>query len=282
MTDYTIKPMTRSELDIAVNWAAREGWNPGLNDADCYFKADPKGFFMGWLGTTPVSSISLVRYKNRFAFLGFYIVAPEFRGKGYGLKLWNHVMEKARGMNVGLDGVVDQQENYKKSGFKLAFGNIRFQGKARQFSPDTMNDIIPLAQVSKEDILAYDKAFFPEERSEFIQAWISQPPAIGVAQVLNNQIKGYGLIRECRDGYKIGPLFADTPDGADRIFRALVSTVAEGYSVFLDVPEPNTHAMELAKTHGMSPCFQTARMYTGEFPDLSMERTFGITSFEVG
>jgi hypothetical protein len=33
--------MTQPELRIAVDWAADEGWNPGLNDAACFYAADP-------------------------------------------------------------------------------------------------------------------------------------------------------------------------------------------------------------------------------------------------
>ena len=37
--------MTKEEIAVAVNWAAAEGWNPGLHDADCFWPVDPEGFF---------------------------------------------------------------------------------------------------------------------------------------------------------------------------------------------------------------------------------------------
>ncbi|MEM9471495.1 MAG: GNAT family N-acetyltransferase, partial [Pseudomonadota bacterium] len=33
----TIRPMSRQEADELVSWAAREGWNPGLHDADVFW-----------------------------------------------------------------------------------------------------------------------------------------------------------------------------------------------------------------------------------------------------
>lgn len=287
---YTIRTMTRADLDIAADWAAAEGWNPGRNDAACYWEADPQGFFMGFLDGTPVSSISLVKYGTDFGFLGFYIVVPEHRGHGYGLALWQHAMATAAGRNIGLDGVVDQQENYKKSGFKLAFRNIRFQGKAgtaagkpvEPAEPETGSAPVPLDQVPVEAVLAYDRPFFPEDRTRFLKTWISQPGARGFGLMRGGQVKGYGLIRECRSGYKIGPLFSDTPAGGASLFDALAGTVPKGSDLYLDVPEPNSTAVDLAKARDMSPCFETARMYTGPFPDLPMDRIFGITSFEVG
>jgi hypothetical protein len=41
--DLTICVMDGMALDQAMEWAAAEGWNPGLNDADCFHIADPTG-----------------------------------------------------------------------------------------------------------------------------------------------------------------------------------------------------------------------------------------------
>lgn len=113
-----------------IAWAASEGWNPGLQDANCFYLADPDGFWIGLINKEPISVLSAVKYGNNFAFLGFYIVKPEYRGQGYGFQLWNTALKSLKNRNIGLDGVVAQQENYQKSGFKLAHRNIRYQGKS--------------------------------------------------------------------------------------------------------------------------------------------------------
>jgi hypothetical protein len=77
MPDYNISTMARSDLDTAVEWATREGWNPGLHDADAFYATDPNGFFIGRLDSEAISVISGVRYGDDFGFLGFYIVKPE-------------------------------------------------------------------------------------------------------------------------------------------------------------------------------------------------------------
>src|SRR5262245_37811204 len=97
---------TRADLDLMVEWAAGEGWNPGLADADCFYAADPEGFLIGRLGDEPVACISVVKYEPAFAFLGFYIVKPEHRGQGHGFALWQDGMARLNGRVVGLDGVV--------------------------------------------------------------------------------------------------------------------------------------------------------------------------------
>jgi len=67
-----IRPMQREELDLALAWAAAEGWNPGLDDAVPFYAADPQGFLIGLLDNEPVAMISAVTYGTGFAFMGFH------------------------------------------------------------------------------------------------------------------------------------------------------------------------------------------------------------------
>jgi hypothetical protein len=51
MTDeLVIRHMTRPEVDVLVGWAAREGWNPGLPDAELFRTNDPEAFIAAELG----------------------------------------------------------------------------------------------------------------------------------------------------------------------------------------------------------------------------------------
>lgn len=278
---YTIRTMTRQDVNIAIKWAAAEGWNPGWHDGECYFAADPRGFLIGELDGEPVATISVVKYGEAFGFLGFYIVKPEFRGRGHGLEIWKAGLKSLDGRNIGLDGVVAQQDNYTKSGFKLAHRNMRFAG---QGGGETSGcpDIVSLAALPFEDVTAYGQAFFPEDRSVFLRCWIGQPGAHALGITHDDTLKGYGVIRPCRVGWKIGPLFADNAELAEALFVELKSKVTPVDQIFLDVPESNRDALLLVERHGMSVSFETARMYTKECPDIGLARTFGVTSFEVG
>ncbi len=276
---YKIRPMSRAEVDLAIEWAAREGWNPGLHDADAFHAADPEGFLVGLLDGEPVATLSAVRYGADFGFMGFYIVEPGHRGRGYGLQLWQAGLEHLAGRNIGLDGVLAQQENYQKSGFKLAYRNIRYEGRPAGQS-ESIAGIVEASALPFDLLEAYDRRFFPTSRAVFLQHWLRQPGARSLAVVEGGQVKGYGVIRPCRTGYKIGPLFADDPQLASALFSALTSGL--GAAVFLDVPEVNPAALALAERSGMTAMFETARMYTGEAPRIPLDGVFGVTSFELG
>jgi len=58
---YKIRPMKRDEMNLAVEWAAAEGWNPGLNDAEPFYAADPGGFLLGLKDGEPIAMISAVK-----------------------------------------------------------------------------------------------------------------------------------------------------------------------------------------------------------------------------
>ena len=292
--NYTIRTMTRSELDLAISWAALEGWNPGLHDADCFYTADSNGFLIGLLEGHAIASISAVKYGTSFGFIGFYIVKPEFRGLGYGLRIWQAGLDYLQGRTLGLDGVVAQQNNYVKSGFRLAYRNIRYEGVGigDEINSDEINkdttlsdataDLVPLQKLPINTIIEYDRPFFPEDRSKFLKSWLSQPDSYAVGLLHNQVLVGYGVLRTCQAGYKIGPLFADTPATAQAIFHALRSKIKTGIPFYLDVPETNPNAVALAESHSMHSMFETARMYTHQRPNLPLDRIFGVTTFELG
>lgn len=278
---FTVRPMTRPELGLALDWAAQEGWNPGLDDAACFDAADPGGFLVGLRGDEPVACISVVAYGAAFGFLGFYIVKPAWRGQGFGLRLWNAGMQRLQGRVVGLDGVLAQQDNYRRSGFVLAHRNIRHRGVGGVPGPVDAQ-IVPLHTLAFDDLVTYDRPFFPDDRRRFLSSWLGQPRGTARGLLAQGRLVGYGVVRPCRTGHKIGPLMADSPEGAERLFNALQACVPAGQPLYLDTPEPNAAALALAQRHAMVPEFETARMYTGPCATPPMDRWFGVTSFELG
>jgi hypothetical protein len=227
-----------------------------------------------------MACMSLVQYSSAFSFLSFYIADPAIRGQGIGYELWKTALAPATAGTIGLDGVVDQQDNYRKSGFTLAHRNLRYGGVPTGLSSDP--DWLTTVTAGHLDaIAAYDRTCFPAARRAFLEFWLTSPGHLGVVSHSEEHLEGYGAIRPSRDGHKIGPLFSDTPAIAANIFDALVRR-SGCESVCVDPPEPNAPAIELCRKRGLSPVFETARMYRGPAPELSLSQIYGITSFELG
>jgi len=269
--------MRRPDLDVAIEWAAREGWNPGLHDAEAFHHADPTGFLAGFVSGIQVACISAVAYDSSFGFLGLYIVKPEFRGRGFGIKIWEKALEYLGDRNVGLDGVIARQADYEKYGFEFAYRNLRFAGSV---APSNSKNTVDLKDVGIKEIIEYDHQMFPARRDDFISRWVSQKGCRALGYLSGNRLVGYGVLRPCVKGFKIGPLFADSREIAQELLSGLASRA--GGEIFIDVPEPNRQAIDLVEKSGMKKVFETARMYNKDIPRLPIDRIYGVTTLELG
>lgn len=276
----TCRTATLPELEQVLAWAAEEGWNPGINDAEAFFAADPAGFFVAARADGElVASISVVNHTPDFAFLGLYIVRPMFRRQGIGLALWRHAMQHADKRVVGLDGVEAQQENYEKSGFAHAGGTTRFTGNVagvrnKSIRSATSDDIPKL--------IGLEASAAGVSKPDYLRAWLSPSSKRTTFVLTKGQgggLDGYCTARACASGAKIGPLVANTAKSA----HELIAHAAAHYEgpVTLDVPESADELTQLCLDLGLRPGFKTARMYKGMFP-LTSHRFFAVTSLELG
>ncbi len=287
--ELEIRNMTRSEVEELVEWAAREGWNPGLHDAQLFWATDPEAFIAADIDGEMIGGGAITSYNGEFGFMGFFIVRPEYRGRGFGNRLWHvrrqRLLDRLRpGASIGLDGVFDMQNYYAQGGFAFSHRNMRFRAEITE-QPTTPGDddknIVPLAAVPFDQVLDYDRTCFPTMRPTFLRGWISQPDALALGYVRDGKLNGYGVVRRCREGCKVGPLFADDTPVAEALYARL-TRFAVGGPLFLDAPENNPAAMKFVAHHQMVGVFGCARMYLGPPPILTHERIFGVTTFELG
>jgi len=272
-----------NEFRTVVDWAADEGWNPGLDDADIFWKTDPHGFVCAEEEGEIIATGSIVSY-GRFGFMGFFIVRPDLRGQGIGREFWYWRRDRlinrlGPGGVIGMDGVFEMQPFYARGGFVFSHRNLRMEGVGSQHRLDPA--IVPLAEIGAEIVAGFDARHFGCRRDAFLKRWMALPQGHAYGLPDGNRLRGMGVIRRCRSGYKIGPLFANDADTAERLFAAL-SRHALDEPLFLDIPEPNRAAMDLALRHGMKEVFGCARMYLGPAPDLPLATIYGITTFELG
>jgi GNAT superfamily N-acetyltransferase len=281
MGEIRFRTMTRNEVQKAVSWAADEGWNPGLSDADCFFKTDPEGFFCAEREGKIVGTMSVVNYDDRFSFAGLYIVDPAYRAHGIGMQLYHYAMAHAGSRIVGADGVVAMVDKYQEDGgLFLHYNNARYEGTGGGKMPE---GLVSVRDVGFEELAAYDTAHFPARRENFLRCWIGQKEHVGFAKTRDDgKIVGYGVRRRCQTGHKIGPLFARDRATAELILNGLIAGIP-GELFYLDIPVPNTGAVAMVDERGLIPVFRTARLYSTHSPvPLPLDEIFGVTTFELG
>lgn len=278
-----LRPLTRPELDVLVDWAAAEGWNPGLDDAEVFWSTDPDAFVGIDVDGELAGGGAIVSYDGSYGFMGLFIVREDLRHQGLGRELWHLRRDRLRarlqpGAAIEMDGVFAMQPFYAAGGFVLQHRDLRFEGVAASVGAP---DVVELADVPFDEVDAYDRRHVAAPRRSFLQAWIDRPGGHAVGVVDDGTLRGFGVARPCRVGYKIGPLFADDATVAERLWAGLTGRVT-GAPVFLDVPERNEAAMALARRHDLHEVFGCARMTLGPPPVLPWDEVFGVTTFELG
>ncbi len=275
--------LNQEETRIMFDWARQEGWNPGLQDASTLYKAaHGHGALLGIKQDNKLVGVSAVfNHSHLFAYFGLYIVHPDFREQGLGFEMTRHRLHLAGQRNIALDGVIDECPTYRRTGFRMAHKTPRFCFQTLQAHPG--GNLTALKDITLIELLDYEQqGLFPCRRKAYLKAWLTQKDAIGYCSMDDNTVQGYGVMRPCIEGYKIGPLFADTPDIARDILQALLAET-RGASAYCDIPEPNEKGLQLFESlGGQKTDFETIRMYNGYEPDLDYSRIFGQTSLEAG
>jgi len=278
---FEIATASADDVRRIMGWAKDEGWNPANTDWVAFHGVDPGAFLIGRLDGEPVVSISVTRYGAGFGFLGCYIARPVVRGKGYGIQIWNAGMKRLAGRNVGLDGVPAQQANYRKSGFRLAWNNVRHEGVLSATPPvPACVGFADARSIPFDRLAAYDRRFFPEPRDSFLAPWITAPERTALVALKDGEIAGFGVIRAAVTGARIGPLYASSSEIAAALIGKLAAAMPG--QVAVDVPDFHEPANRLAEQLGLKPVFETARMYTGPDPAFDHAGLFGVASFELG
>ncbi|CAM9281480.1 unnamed protein product [Laminaria digitata] len=287
--------MTEADVVRTLAWAGSEGWNPGNADAKPFQAADPEGFFISKTEDgEPVASVSAVRYGEDYGFIGLYICAPEFRGRGHGLAVFRHGMDHLEGRVMGLDAVLEQQANYAKLGFEVAHLTLRFEGVGGavdappSLTPTAEGEqggglvVEKLGQDNVELVLDFDRGHVPAPRAQFMRTWFANPGHTTLVAMEKGSVRGYGVLRPSAGGARIGPLFADSVKVAELLLMGLAGSTSPKTMISMDIPDINEEAVRLAERLGFSKVFVMARMYRGPAPKVPMDRIFSITIAELG
>jgi GNAT superfamily N-acetyltransferase len=280
---YDIGPMQAQEVAVLRGWAASEGWNPGLHDLQIVWDLAPESFIALRRGDELVGGGSILNYAGQFGFMGLFIMRADHRGQGLGQALWHWRRDTLLGRldpgsSIAMDGVFDMVPFYRKGGFEPAYQVLRYEGSAHG---SASSDIMPIRPEDLDEVIAFDRSISKVPRSDFLKQWLFQTGGFAMSCKSNDGIIGFGAARPCDTGFKIGPLFAETPAVAQKIAAALMANF-EGEQIQIDVPEPNQAGLELVQGLNFKEVFGCTRLYLGAALPLPLEKIFSVTSLEFG
>ena len=290
---------TEKEFEsIIINAMVKEGWGPGLQDAECFMDCDPKAAFVGELNGKPICCATIAKYGDSFAFGGSYIVSKDFRGKGYGKKLCDAIMASVKHFpSIALISGLEREEINKRNGFRALFYGAFFvfnmPTTVACFSEISESERSPvkikrIEEVNMQELLTYDTKVFGFERHAFLSKWLQLTGSHArVAIDSEGFIVGYTVARPMfiKESYKIGPLFADSEAIAEKLLKAVFEELfrqQEGPVSVVCIDAPTEKAAKLCERLQGKRSFELVYMVMNGVPDACFDKWFGYTTVQFG
>ena len=266
---------------LAADWAAAEGWNPGLADAACFATVDAGGFLIGELDGAPAATISCVNYDARLR-----VSRLLHRAAGSArARLRPAHLERRRSRMRGA-----HHRPRRRCG---AAGELQEVGVPAGLCQCPLRRPrclpAPRRPGSSRSRTCRSRAWrrtmprFSRRRVRRSCARGSTAPGhIGRALVRDGRLAAWGVIRPCRSGLEDRPAGGRRPRrGGGGVRGAGLGRAAAARS-FSTCRSSTARRSRSRRGHGLAPVFETARMYTGAIRAVRLERVFGVTTFELG
>ena len=288
---YTIRPLEITDIKLVTEWARKEGFAPGIEDVDIYRNTDKQALWIASLDNKPIGTIVGIRYNLIYGFVGLFIVDKDYRGQGYGIPLWKHVLNYMNDLDcIGLEAAPSRVDDYSKWGFKESSITTRWRYLSNGFDINEDSDLNGLHLLDETDITnnliqTYDAMKEETPRPHFLSDWMFHKSGNVIALVDDNwNCLGFGRIRPCLlqkgQGWRIGPLIADKPEYAQILLRRLLSK-HPGF-IYIDSPGLNPLCKKVFYNMGFTNHSYTVRMYKGQLPRISLSDIYGLACLELG
>lgn len=276
------RPGSLAEWSVSLQWAELEGWDLGAGDAECFFEADPQGFYLGFVDGEPAAAVSVVNLDDGYTHMGHYLTAPARRGQGWARRLWEQAILHAGTRTLGGDGMPAQLHNYAKWGYESHYRTLRMSGAPTARLP-AAPDIEPVSAANLEEACGYDQQTLGVRRHAMLRGWFLGAGRRGwIRRGADGGIDGLIGARLSSRGYRLGPFYAENEDASQTLLRQALAFVPAGAVLTLDVPESADALIRQLRALGLREIFHTFRIYRGAPPRARVERIQAIASLELG
>lgn len=219
--------------------------NRAKADAQTHFHVAQNG--QNWLLLIPEETrkpegcVIALSYPNSTGWVAFFIMNAGFRGRGLGRTLWEE-MEAVFRANattvIGLDGVQEQVETYKRRGFedcariplmvRESLKGKALDGGGVQLDLTETVNMQDLRDVDPGELARLDYEHTGLDRSTYwsSDALLSREGAFGLAIVSEARVTGFVYVRRCEHGRRVGPLYAETYAQAKQLLHRAMNDSA--------------------------------------------------------
>lgn len=271
------------------------GWNRSRSDGPTHYHAALDGH--SWLliapqdSSSPQGCVLALPFPNGTGWIGFFLVSASHRGQGLGGALWRG-MDAIWAQNgtsfMGLDGVEEQVPTYTRRGF-VDVGRIVLMtcsASALKDHPEVASDgdVRDIREADREALRKLDEMHTGLDRGRY---WVSsglldRADVFGFAHYFDSTLDGFVLVRECKEGHRVGPLFAPSAAVATQLLCLVMQHPAiakSNGSLIVEVFGANAEARKVFEDLGWSDVgVEYHRMwYEGRVPEPQRDGGLGTT-----
>jgi GNAT superfamily N-acetyltransferase len=284
-----IRPMVSKDLPGARRLQFLEGWNQSIEDWKLFIDSNPGGCFVAVVpegsdsDDAVVGTVASIRYGKVVCWISMVLVDPEYRGRGIGGRLMQHVINaNERHCDcLRLDATPAGRSVYERLGFRAEYGLERWMCNTPAAGGGIPHKLIPLDDQLLTDLLPFDRAVFGADRSIVLKHLIRTNPRCGWFGSQSGKNVSYILGRFGEKYYQIGPLVAQHPREIDDLVQTGI-VMAGNRSIAIDILVGNNQLHDSLESSGFRFQRPFTRMSRGISPLEQAQYSLAIAGPEFG
>lgn len=266
------RPLAPEDLPRAAALSALIGWNQTAADW-ALFQRHGSGLALDDGQDVLAATAAVLPFGADLAWISMVLVRPDRRRAGLATSFLRWAVEALHGTRcAALDATPAGRPVYARLGFRDVWGFRRWSLPALPVEPGAR----PLRDADWPAVLALDAAAFGAPREFLLHDFARRAPQ--AAFVLEDG-SGFALARDGVRGPQIGPVVAQSPDGA----RALIGTARAALpGAVLDLADAQAEVAAWIAAHGATEQRPFTRMALGADPPGEAARLVAMAGPEFG
>tara|TARA_Y100001980_G_C14556854_1_gene351429 strand:+ start:42905 stop:43762 length:858 start_codon:yes stop_codon:yes gene_type:complete len=259
--DILIRQMHPSDLPTLMQIKNDENWNQTENDWLFLMEQFPQYCLVALDGENVVGSITSTNFKNQVAWIGMMLVSKLYRGKGISKLLMTTMIESLKDCeSIKLDATPAGAHVYTKLGFQDEYEIFRMTHTGERNMDEPENTMVrEIDDVALSSIFALDQKVFGTDRSGLLKYLLEQGANVNGCISKNGKVDGYLLTRPGTNFTQMGPVIAESSDGAIRLVENAMTKIHG--SMVIDVLADKKGLVGWLEEAGFSTQRSFTRMY---------------------
>jgi GNAT superfamily N-acetyltransferase len=255
------RPMTANDIPLGMRLKQQAGWNQTEADWRRCLDLEPDGCFVAEWNDLPVGTTTTCIF-GPVAWVAMVLVEAGMRGRGIGKALMQHALAFLDGVGVRtirLDATPLGQPLYEKLGFVEQFPLTRYEGELQGDGESGGVETPRPDQI--EELLRLDREVTGADRRKYLEHVSRDDTSALRVAAQDGRVIGFSIARSGSRAVQLGVCLTD-PNAGPRLFADACQNHC-GKHAYVDIPDGNVAALDLARALGLTSQRQLMRMCRG-------------------